>query len=173
MKDYIAQMFSLQEEMNRLFFEFQELSVNEQVKSLNEKLDLQQYDKFKTDFLLEVLNRYPIDNEVLIQIWKAWLYALISHEFTKRKGFVDFAKENPQLKSEIIEVANAFVKKNLEVHYTDNQSYIDEIIVYNTALIFWDLGYKTALLHFVKTYQNICNDYFDKEDYLAMENLTF
>ncbi|MDO5106443.1 hypothetical protein [Capnocytophaga sp.] len=171
MKDCIAQMLSLQEEMNRLFFEFQKLSVNEQVNCLNEKLDLQQYDKFKTDFLLEMLNRYPIDNEVLIQIWKEWLCALISHEFSKRKGFVDFAKENPQLKSEIIEFANAFVKKNLEVHYTDNQSYIDGIIVYNTALIFWDLGYKTALLNFVKTYQHICDDYFDEKDYLAMESL--
>ncbi|MFK8288713.1 hypothetical protein ACI76W_05605 [Capnocytophaga canimorsus] len=41
MKDYIAQMLELQEEKNSVFFEFQELPINEQVEYLNTKLDLQ------------------------------------------------------------------------------------------------------------------------------------
>ncbi|CEN47711.1 hypothetical protein ACILD6_00240 [Capnocytophaga canimorsus] len=64
MKDYIAQMLELQEEKNSLFFEFQKLPINEQVEYLNTKLDLQQYNKLKTNFLLNVINDYYIDNEV-------------------------------------------------------------------------------------------------------------
>lgn len=66
MKDHIEQMYQLEIQKNNLIFEFMKLLLNEQVSVLNEKLDLKNYDKRKTDFLLDVLNRYWIDNEVLI-----------------------------------------------------------------------------------------------------------
>ncbi|AWL78268.1 hypothetical protein DKB58_04560 [Capnocytophaga canimorsus] len=172
MKDYIAQMLELQEEKNSLFFEFQELPINEQVEYLNTKLDLQQYNKLKTNFLLDVMNNYYIDNEVLMQVWKAWLCTSIIHEFNKRKTLINFLNENPELKPEVIAIANAFVAENLVVYYDENKSYVDEIIVYNTALVFKDLGYKNALQSLIKKYQTICDDYFDEEDYQKIENIT-
>ncbi|WP_255323812.1 hypothetical protein [Capnocytophaga stomatis] len=90
MKDYIAQMLELQEEKNRLFFEFQKLPVNKQVEYLNTKLDLSQYDKLKTNFLLDVMNSYYIDNEVLMQVWKSWLGTSITHECCTHIGLILF-----------------------------------------------------------------------------------
>ena len=57
MKDYIEQIYQLEIRKNDLIFEFQKLPINEQVNELHEKLDLKNYDKHKTDFLLNILNR--------------------------------------------------------------------------------------------------------------------
>lgn len=168
MKDYIAQMLALQEEMNNLFFEFQKLPINEQVEYLNAKLDLQQYNKLKTNFLLDVMNNYYIDNEVLMQVWKSWLGTSIMHECYTRKGLISFFCKNPELKSEMIAETFDFIEKNLIVQYS---SYTDDIIVYHAALLLWDLGYKNALQSLIKKYQTICDDYFDEEEYREIDNL--
>ncbi|ATA78061.1 conserved hypothetical protein [Capnocytophaga canimorsus] len=172
MKDYIAQMLELQEEKNSLFFEFQELPINEQVEYLNTKLDLQQYNKLKTNFLLDVMNNYYIDNEVLMQVWKSWLGTSIMHECCTRIGLITFCYKNPELKSEMIAETFDFIEKNLIVQYSENKSYTDEIIVYHAALLLWDLGYKNALQSLIKKYQTICDDYFDEEEYQKIENIT-
>ena len=59
-----------------------------------------------------------------------------------------------------------------KVQYSENERYIDEIIVRNAVLLLWDLGYKNALQSLIKKYQNICDDYFDEDDYQKIENMT-
>lgn len=59
-------MYQLEIQKNDLIFEFHKLPINEQVSILNEKLDLKNYNKHKTDFLLDILNRYYIDNQLLL-----------------------------------------------------------------------------------------------------------
>lgn len=171
MKDHIEQMYQLEIQKNNLIFEFHKLPLNEQVIVLNEKLDLKNYDKRKTDFLLDVLNRYWVDNEVLIQIWKNWLGTTLMHEFNNREGIISFFGSNPKLKPVMIAEIFDFIEKNSIVQYSDNESYTDEIIVYNAGLLLWDLGYKNALQSLIKKYQTICDDYFDEEDYQKIENL--
>lgn len=171
MKDHIEQMYQLEIQKNNLIFEFQKLTINEQVIVLNEKLDLKNYDKRKTDFLLDVLNRYWIDNEVLMQIWKNWLGTTLMHEFNNREGIISFFGSNPKLKPVMIAEIFDFIEKNLIVQYSDNESYTNEIIVYNASLLLWDLGYKNALQSLIKKYQTICDDYIDEEDYEEINNL--
>ena len=172
MKDYIEQIYQLEIQKNDLIFEFQKSPINEQVSKLQEKLDLKNYDKHKTDFLLNILNRYYIDNQVLLKIWKSWLGTTLTHEFNTREGLISFFGANPELKSEMIAETFDFIEKNLIVQHSENESYTDEIIVYNAGLLLWDLGYKNALQSLIKKYQTICDDYFDEDDYQKIENIT-
>lgn len=170
--NHIERMYQLEIQKNNLIFEFHKLSLNEQVSVLGEALALKNYDKRKTDFLLDVLNRYWIDNQVLIQIWKNWLGTTLMHEFNKREGIISFFGANPELKSVMIAEIFAFIEQYLVVPYSDNESYTDEIIVRNAVLLLWDLGYKNALQSLIKKYQDICDEYFDEEDYQKIKNIT-
>lgn len=171
MKDHIETMYQLEVQQNDLMFEFQKTPINEQVSSLNEKLDLKNYDKRKTDYILQTLNGYYVDNQVLMQVWKNWLKTELTHEFNRREGLISFFGSNPDLKAEMIAETFDFIKKKLTLVF-ENQTFTDEILVYNAALLFWDLGYKNALQRFIKKYQTICDEYFDQDDYEKINQLT-